>query len=128
MHSLNVNFEFMWISCPFLILFVLFPTFLNFKLKFPNFPSIFRVLKPPGGGSTDIFGGEDSNMLRPSKNHMKSTIFASPEAPKPGKFDKIQRFSKMAVKIVGRSIKIMATLNFKKSMTKTGPLELNQNQ
>jgi hypothetical protein len=40
----------------------------------------FRVLKPPGGGSTDIFGSDDTPMTpRSIRNHMKSNIFAPPE-------------------------------------------------
>lgn len=38
-----------------------------------------RVLKPPGGGSSDIFAGSDSaSTPRSIKNHMKSNIFAAP--------------------------------------------------
>jgi len=38
-----------------------------------------RVLKPPGGGSSDIFAGSDAaSTPRSIKNHMKSNIFAAP--------------------------------------------------
>ncbi|CAO1413098.1 unnamed protein product [Diamesa hyperborea] len=38
-----------------------------------------RVLKPPGGSSTDIFGTTDlQSTPRSIKNHMKSNIFAAP--------------------------------------------------
>lgn len=39
-----------------------------------------KVLKPPGGGSSDIFGGETPSTPRHVKNHMKSNIFAEPES------------------------------------------------
>lgn len=39
-----------------------------------------RVLKPPGGGSSDIFGNENYNTPRSGKNHLASNIFAAPEA------------------------------------------------
>ena len=40
----------------------------------------FRVLKPPGGGSSDIFGGEMVvEAPRATKNHMRSNIFSEPE-------------------------------------------------
>jgi len=38
-----------------------------------------KVLKPPGGGSSDIFGGDNQQTPRSIKNHMKSNIFAAPE-------------------------------------------------
>ncbi|KAG8230892.1 hypothetical protein J437_LFUL002923 [Ladona fulva] len=39
-----------------------------------------RVLKPPGGGSSDIFGGEEGNspQARPVKNHLRSSLFTEP--------------------------------------------------
>jgi hypothetical protein len=40
-----------------------------------------RVLKPPGGGSSDIFGGNGYDTPRSgNKNHFASNIFAQPEA------------------------------------------------
>ena len=39
-----------------------------------------RVLKPPGGNSSDIFGGETMmDAPRATKNHMRSNIFSEPE-------------------------------------------------
>uniref|UniRef100_A0A7G3AS52 Microtubule-associated protein Jupiter n=1 Tax=Lutzomyia longipalpis TaxID=7200 RepID=A0A7G3AS52_LUTLO len=41
-----------------------------------------RVLKPPGGGTSDIFGGESSaETPRSSKNRMASNIFGETAAP-----------------------------------------------
>ncbi|XP_070493601.1 microtubule-associated protein Jupiter isoform X1 [Chironomus tepperi] len=37
-----------------------------------------RVLKPPGGGSSDIFSGDVQTTPRSIKNHMKSNIFSAP--------------------------------------------------
>lgn len=40
-----------------------------------------RVLKPPGGGSSDIFGNGNANTTaapRSNKGHMASNIFAAP--------------------------------------------------
>lgn len=37
-------------------------------------------MKPPGGGSSDIFGGEMmTETPRSTKNHMRSNIFSEPE-------------------------------------------------
>jgi len=42
-----------------------------------------RVLKPPGGGSSDIFAGSDAATTpRSIKNHMKSNIFSAPSPVK----------------------------------------------
>lgn len=38
-----------------------------------------RVLKPPGGGSSDLFGGSIPSTPRSARNHMASNIFAAPE-------------------------------------------------
>ncbi|XP_063708623.1 microtubule-associated protein Jupiter isoform X2 [Culicoides brevitarsis] len=37
-----------------------------------------KVLKPPGGGSSDIFGGENPQSPKGVKNRMQSNIFAAP--------------------------------------------------
>lgn len=38
----------------------------------------FRVLKPPGGGSSDIFGADNPTTPRSIKNRMQSNIFTAP--------------------------------------------------
>lgn len=38
---------------------------------------LFRVLRPPGGGSSDIFGAENAGTPRTVRNHMASNIFGS---------------------------------------------------
>lgn len=44
----------------------------------------YRVLKPPGGGTSDIFGGAVPNTPRSQKNRMASNIFAAPSDIKNG--------------------------------------------
>lgn len=39
-----------------------------------------RVLKPPGGGSSDIFGAGVPNTPRSARNHQVSNIFNAPSA------------------------------------------------
>ncbi|BET00779.1 Microtubule-associated protein Jupiter [Nesidiocoris tenuis] len=56
-----------------------------FGAEFNGTPSHQRVLKPPGGGTSDIFGanGESVNVRR-VKNHLASNVFLSdgpPSAP-----------------------------------------------
>jgi hypothetical protein len=55
----------------------------NFQIGFSdNMKNSSKVLKPPGGGSTDLFGatiGDTPSTPRAVKNYMKSTIFAAPE-------------------------------------------------
>jgi hypothetical protein len=54
-----------------------------------------KVLKPPGGGSSDIFGGDQPQTPRSAvKNHMKSNIFTAPE-PLNKNGDKSRRVSPM---------------------------------
>lgn len=36
----------------------------------------YRVLRPPGGGTSDIFGGDLPQTPRSVKNHMQSNIFS----------------------------------------------------
>lgn len=43
-----------------------------------------RVLKPPGGGTSDIFGGAVPNTPRSTKNRMVSNIFSAPSDLKNG--------------------------------------------
>ncbi|XP_029727211.1 microtubule-associated protein Jupiter isoform X7 [Aedes albopictus] len=45
-----------------------------------------RVLKPPGGGSSDLFGADNQPQTPRSmnKNRMQSNIFAAPEGQKAG--------------------------------------------
>lgn len=47
------------------------------------FVYFFRVLKPPGGGSSDIFGASNGSAASTprsvSKNHMVSNIFGAPQ-------------------------------------------------
>ncbi|XP_055539883.1 microtubule-associated protein Jupiter isoform X8 [Wyeomyia smithii] len=44
-----------------------------------------RVLKPPGGGSSDLFGADNMPQTpRNSKNRMQSNIFAAPDSQKAG--------------------------------------------
>ncbi|KAM7386615.1 hypothetical protein PAMA_009294 [Pampus argenteus] len=40
-----------------------------------------RVLQPPGGGSSNLFGGYEDNAAPRRPNKMASTVFAPPEAP-----------------------------------------------
>ncbi|XP_069964965.1 microtubule-associated protein Jupiter isoform X11 [Bactrocera oleae] len=39
-------------------------------------PNVYRVLRPPGGGTSDIFGGDLPQTPRNVKNHMQSNIFS----------------------------------------------------
>ncbi|XP_011199322.1 microtubule-associated protein Jupiter isoform X10 [Bactrocera dorsalis] len=39
-------------------------------------PNVDRVLRPPGGGTSDIFGGDLPQTPRNVKNHMQSNIFS----------------------------------------------------
>jgi len=48
----------------------------NFGLTENNKPSS-KVLRPPGGGSSDIFGADMPQTPRTVKNHMQSNIFSS---------------------------------------------------
>lgn len=43
-----------------------------------------RVLKPPGGGSSDLFGGSVPTTPRSTRNNMASNIFAAPNDVKNG--------------------------------------------
>lgn len=43
-----------------------------------------RVLKPPGGGSSDLFGGSVPSTPRSIRNNMASNIFATPSDVKNG--------------------------------------------
>ncbi|XP_058449389.1 microtubule-associated protein Jupiter isoform X6 [Malaya genurostris] len=44
-----------------------------------------RVLKPPGGGSSDLFGTDNMPQTpRNSKNRMQSNIFAAPDSQRAG--------------------------------------------
>lgn len=46
-----------------------------------------KVLKPPGGGSSDLFGADGAEPQTPrsmNKNRMQSSIFAAPEGQKAG--------------------------------------------
>lgn len=43
-----------------------------------------RVLKPPGGGSSDLFGGSVPSTPRSTRNNMASNIFATPSDVKNG--------------------------------------------
>lgn len=40
-----------------------------------------RVLRPPGGGSSNLFGGYEDDTASRRPNKMASTIFAPPEEP-----------------------------------------------
>ncbi|XP_055695870.1 microtubule-associated protein Jupiter isoform X2 [Lutzomyia longipalpis] len=55
----------------------------NFQVGFTeNAKNSSKVLKPPGGGTSDIFGGESSaETPRSSKNRMASNIFGETAAP-----------------------------------------------
>ncbi|XP_054089261.1 microtubule-associated protein Jupiter isoform X9 [Zeugodacus cucurbitae] len=43
---------------------------------FECIPNVDRVLRPPGGGTSDIFGGDLPQTPRNVKNHMQSNIFS----------------------------------------------------
>ncbi|XP_065087023.1 microtubule-associated protein Jupiter isoform X2 [Ochlerotatus camptorhynchus] len=52
-----------------------------------NSKSSSKVLKPPGGGSSDLFGADGAEPQTPrsmNKNRMQSSIFAAPEGQKAG--------------------------------------------
>lgn len=51
---------------------------------FSFLPSPCRVLKPPGGGSSDLFGGSVPSTPRSIRNNMASNIFATPSDVKNG--------------------------------------------
>uniref|UniRef100_A0A1L8E610 Microtubule-associated protein Jupiter n=1 Tax=Nyssomyia neivai TaxID=330878 RepID=A0A1L8E610_9DIPT len=55
----------------------------NFQIGFSeNAKNSSKVLKPPGGGTSDIFGGESStDSPRSSKNRMASNIFGETAGP-----------------------------------------------
>ncbi|KAG5681998.1 hypothetical protein PVAND_011394 [Polypedilum vanderplanki] len=50
----------------------------NFQVGFISQKNSSKVLKPPGGGSSDIFAGDTASTPRSMKNHMKSNIFQAP--------------------------------------------------
>ncbi|XP_073977525.1 uncharacterized protein isoform X4 [Rhodnius prolixus] len=57
-----------------------------FGAEFSGTPSHHRVLKPPGGGSSDIFGttgGSQETNFRRVKNHLASNVFLSDEPTAP---------------------------------------------
>ncbi|XP_055539875.1 microtubule-associated protein Jupiter isoform X2 [Wyeomyia smithii] len=58
----------------------------NFSVGFgENSKSSSKVLKPPGGGSSDLFGADNMPQTpRNSKNRMQSNIFAAPDSQKAG--------------------------------------------
>lgn len=45
--------------------------------NFVAFVVFYRVLRPPGGGTSDIFGGDMPQTPRSIKNHMQSSIFSA---------------------------------------------------
>lgn len=52
-----------------------------------NSKSSSKVLKPPGGGSSDLFGADGAEPQTPrsmNKNRMQSSIFAAPDGQKAG--------------------------------------------
>lgn len=60
----------------------------SFNIGFgDNSKSSSKVLKPPGGGSSDLFGADGAEPQTPrsmNKNRMQSSIFAAPEGQKAG--------------------------------------------
>lgn len=58
----------------------------NFSVGFgENSKNSSKVLKPPGGGSSDLFGNDNMPQTpRNSKNRMQSNIFAAPDGQKAG--------------------------------------------
>lgn len=56
----------------------------NIQFFFISFRLICRVLKPPGGGSSDLFGGSVPSTPRSTRNNMASNIFATPNDVKNG--------------------------------------------
>lgn len=67
------------LQCTFIIIIIVFE--INTYLHMLLFS--FRVLKPPGGGSSDIFGASNSAISNTprsvSKNHVVSNIFGAPQ-------------------------------------------------
>lgn len=54
-----------------------------------------KVLRPPGGGSSDIFGAENAGTPRTVRNHMASNIFGSTQdAPVKNNGDGVRRGGK----------------------------------
>lgn len=49
---------------------------MKYFLRFPLLFSTCRVLRPPGGVTTDIFAGEMPSTPRNGKNRMASNIFS----------------------------------------------------
>ena len=55
----------------------------------------FRVLQPPGGGSSNIFGGSDESVSRPAtKNQPQTSLFGSEPQPQSSPSSKKQPATK----------------------------------